>query len=110
MMRLTRRGFLLGSAAALVFGRASLGGVNALADTMSAPRRVAAIFYDDESGVVNRIVVTTGLANLKPHLPAKGEDSIILHPDEIVPGGVLDLPACCALVEAKRGKRSKGAR
>lgn len=73
--------------------------------------RVAAIIYGAESGIVRRIVVSDSLAELAaPSTPDKGEDAIILGPDEVLRGGVPDLEACIALVEAKRGKPSESAR
>lgn len=79
--------------------------------------RVAAIIYGAESGIVRRIVVSDTLKELAvPSIPGKGEDVIILDPDEVLKWSVSlkrevpDLAECIALVEAKRGKPSESAR
>lgn len=79
---------------------------------LARPLRVSQIVYGDASGIVSRLIVTDSLAELTPHVLAKGEACIIIDPKLTLtkmPNGmvVLDLPACYALVEAKRGKPSE---
>jgi hypothetical protein len=73
--------------------------------------QVAAIIYGAQSGIVRRIVVSDSLKELAaPSKPEPGEDVIIVTPDEATKGGLPDMPACIALVEAKIGKPAENAR
>lgn len=73
--------------------------------------QVAAIIYGEASGIVRRVVVAEDLKRLEaPTVLGRGENLIILNPDEVIKDGYPDLVRAYALVEAKTGKPSESAR
>lgn len=64
--------------------------------------RVAQIVYGTARREVRRLVVVDNLSALRPHILGKDEDSIIVDADKALANGAPDLPACYALIEARR--------
>lgn len=67
-------------------------------------RPAAMIVYGEQSGIVRRIVTTDkSVTKLAGHY-GPGESIIICNADEVIRGGMPDLPRAVSMVEAKRGK------